>query len=67
MKKKIFELNNDEVKNSIKSSEISVCIIGIGRIGLPTALSFAKSGLDTIGLDINADGIVDMRDFALIE
>ena len=55
MKKKIFELNNDEVKNSIKSAEISVCIIGIGRIGLPTALSFAKSGLDTIGLDINAD------------
>jgi nucleotide sugar dehydrogenase len=27
--------------------------VGIGRIGLPTALSFAKSGLETIGVDIN--------------
>ena len=28
-------------------------MVGIGRIGLPTALSFAKSGLETIGVDIN--------------
>jgi nucleotide sugar dehydrogenase len=67
MKKKFFELNNGEVRNSIKSAEISVCIIGIGRIGLPTALSFAKSGLDTIGLDINADLVqqINSGDFPL--
>ncbi len=29
-------------------------MIGIGRIGLPTALSFANSGLSTIGVDINS-------------
>ena len=28
--------------------------IGIGRIGLPTALSFANSGISTIGLDIDS-------------
>ena len=32
---------------------LKVCVVGIGRIGLPTALSFAKAGLQTIGVDIN--------------
>jgi len=45
--------NMDEVKNSLKTKSLKVCVVGIGRIGLPTALSFAKSGLPTVGVDIN--------------
>ena len=45
--------NIDTVAKSLNSKTLRVCVIGIGRIGLPTALSFAKSGLDTIGVDIN--------------
>jgi len=45
--------NIEEVSTSLKSKNLRVCVIGIGRIGLPTALSFAKSGLKTIGVDIN--------------
>ena len=45
--------NMDEVKNSLESKSLRVCVVGIGRIGLPTALSFAKSGLPTVGVDIN--------------
>ena len=45
--------NIDEVRNSLKSKSLVVCVVGIGRIGLPTALSFAKAGLQTIGVDIN--------------
>ena len=52
-KLKIMQLNNQELVNSIQSGNITVCIIGIGRIGLPTALSFANSGLPTVGVDIN--------------
>ena len=44
-----------QVNNSLSSRSLRVCVIGIGRIGLPTALSFAKSGLQTIGVDINED------------
>jgi len=47
--------NLEEVKNSLNSKSLKVCVIGIGRIGLPTALSFAKSGLQTIGVDINQE------------
>ena len=45
--------NYDDVEKSLKSQTIRVCVVGIGRIGLPSALSFAKSGLTTIGVDIN--------------
>jgi len=45
--------NAEDVLESLDSKTLRVCVIGIGRIGLPTALSFAKSGLQTIGVDIN--------------
>ena len=56
---KIFEKNESEINNSIQSGDLKICVVGIGRIGLPTALSFANSGLFTIGVDINSK-LVDM-------
>ena len=49
-----LNMNNlEDVKKSLNLRTLRVCVVGIGRIGLPTALSFAKSGLQTIGVDIN--------------
>ncbi len=64
---KIFSLELDEIKKIIDKNEISVCVIGIGRIGLPTALSFAKSGLRTVGIDINEELVnkIKNKDFPL--
>ena len=45
----------EQLKRSITEKTLKICVIGVGRIGLPTALSFANSGLSTIGVDINAD------------
>ena len=53
MTTKINMNNIENVLESLNSKSLKVCIVGIGRIGLPTALSFAKSGLKTIGVDIN--------------
>ena len=58
-KLKIMKFNENELVQSIQSGDLSVCVIGIGRIGLPTALSFANSGLDTVGVDINTE-LVEM-------
>ena len=55
MTKKIMDMNPEELKSALTSGSITVCVVGIGRIGLPTALSFANSGLFTIGLDINSE------------
>lgn len=51
----LISSDTHEISSYLKSGEVKVCVIGIGRIGLPTALSFANAGLDTIGVDINAD------------
>jgi nucleotide sugar dehydrogenase len=61
MTKKILEMDPDELKSALLSHSITVCVIGIGRIGLPTALSFANSGLLTIGLDINSKLVDDVN------
>ena len=66
--------SHDDVEKSLKSQTIRVCVVGIGRIGLQTALLFAKSGLDTIGVDINENlvqninsGIYPLKDEPGIE
>ena len=51
---KIMEMNPQELIQAIQGNKLKVCVIGVGRIGLPTALSFANSGLTTIGVDINS-------------
>jgi nucleotide sugar dehydrogenase len=53
--------NFEDVLKSLESQTLRVCVIGIGRIGLPTALSFAKSGLETIGVDINKNLVDDIN------
>ena len=58
---KIIMNNLDDVIKSLELKTLRVCVIGIGRIGLPTALSFAKSGLETIGVDINKQLVDDIN------
>jgi len=53
--------NFEDVLKSIEEKSLRVCVIGIGRIGLPTALSFAKSGLETVGVDINENLVSDIN------
>ena len=65
--KKILDMADSEIVDTIQSGKLNICVIGIGRIGLPTALSFANSGLPTIGVDIN-EKLVEMinsRNFPL--
>ncbi|EPA05323.1 nucleotide sugar dehydrogenase [Candidatus Nitrosarchaeum limnium] len=50
---KIITLQSDQINSQLNLDSIKVAVVGIGRIGLPTAILFAKSGLTTIGVDIN--------------
>lgn len=57
----------EKIKQALKVGNLRICVVGIGRIGLPTALSFAKSGLPTIGVDINISLVnrINSNDFPL--
>jgi nucleotide sugar dehydrogenase len=48
-------LDNNQIEAYLTSNSLKIGVIGIGRIGLPTALCFANSGFETIGIDINAE------------
>ena len=46
-------MDNSKIKENIENKSLKIAVIGIGRIGLPTALCFANAGFETIGVDIN--------------
>ena len=48
-------LDNSQIEAYLTSNSLKVCVVGIGRIGLPTALCFANSEFETIGIDINSE------------
>jgi UDP-N-acetyl-D-mannosaminuronic acid dehydrogenase len=39
-----------------------VAVVGLGRVGLPLALTFADAGLSTLGVDKDADRLATLRD-----
>lgn len=40
-------------KERIKLRELSICVVGLGYVGLPTAIGFHDAGFNVIGLDIS--------------
>jgi nucleotide sugar dehydrogenase len=58
----------------IKKKKATIAIIGLGYVGLPTALAFAKKGLNVIGIDVDSrkieminKGISPIKEEALIK
>jgi nucleotide sugar dehydrogenase len=51
--KDILNLDIEQFKKNLENKTIKVSVIGLGRIGLPTAVAMARVGLKTIGVDIN--------------
>ncbi|MFX0106889.1 MAG: nucleotide sugar dehydrogenase [Candidatus Hodarchaeota archaeon] len=45
----------------IENKEANVTIVGLGYIGLPTALFFRRSGLNIHGIDTNAELVAELR------
>ena len=36
---------------------MNVCVVALGKIGLPLAVQFARSGMFVVGADINATAV----------
>jgi UDP-N-acetyl-D-mannosaminuronic acid dehydrogenase len=48
--------------NRIESKEAKVAIVGLGYIGLPTALFYKRSGLAITGIDTNEELVAELRE-----
>lgn len=49
------------MENSRKKDRDNIAIFGLGRVGLPLALSFAEAGDRVIGVDIDEKRISDLE------
>lgn len=56
-------------ENSMKNKNKTVCVIGLGYIGLPTAALLANSGYKVIGVDINESTVntINRGDIHIVE
>ena len=36
---------------------MKICVVAMGKIGLPLAVQFASKGHEVIGVDVNADTV----------
>ena len=55
MGRKFIMSYRDSLVKRISSKDAKICVVGLGQVGLPTALTFCESGFDVIGHDINKD------------
>ncbi len=53
MRSALINASTEELTESLARGGITVAVIGLGRIGLPTAVSFADAGANVIGIDID--------------
>ena len=57
----IMKLTSQDVESPIKRREITVSIVGCGRIGLVTACLFAEAGFNVIGVDSNRHTVHQLK------
>ena len=50
------------LENRIKDRDLTIGVIGLGYVGLPTAISFHEAGFSVIGIDISESRLESIRD-----
>ena len=48
-----LDVRPEDLADAGKRSEFTVCVVGLGRMGLPTACIWADAGFEVVGVDIN--------------
>jgi len=52
----------EELRQRIESCDARIGVIGLGYVGLPLAVEFAKAGFEVIGFDVDADKIRSLEE-----
>lgn len=64
--KRILDLEFPEWVRRVKDCSINLAVVGLGRIGLPTAVAIARANLSIVGADINEDIVKSVNSGRLI-
>ena len=52
---------NASLSDKITYRTAKVAVVGMGYVGLPLALAFAKAGFVTVGVEINTDRVEQLN------
>ena len=47
---KVYGKSADEVSSAVRKGDVTIDLVGIGNMGLPVAIAFAKEGAQVIGV-----------------
>jgi len=50
-----------ELVGKIKSGDATVCVLGLGRVGLPLSVVLANSGLNVTGIDVDREKVLKIN------
>jgi len=50
----ILSLKPEEIRLKLIKGELTICVVGLGWMGLPTACLFAEAGANVVGVDVNS-------------
>ncbi len=56
------EIMMEDLKRKLERNEVVVCVIGVGYVGLPLAIEFARAGLKVVGFDLNEERVKQLND-----
>ena len=59
---KIYGSSTDEVTHLMKSGELSIDVVGIGKMGLPLAVLLAREGAQVIGVRRNEEAVKEINE-----
>ena len=57
---KVFNMFKN-LKQKIQEKDANICVVGLGYVGLPTAIFFAEKGFNTIGVDLEEKKIAKIN------
>ncbi len=57
----LLTVDSGRVKQLFTQGKITISVLGLGRIGLPTAALFAEAGAQVIGADINREVVATIK------
>lgn len=62
---KIYLEHENAAIEAIKNRHVTVCVIGLGTIGLPVATFYANAGFRVSGIDVNAERVDKIKNGTL--
>ncbi len=57
----ITRMSAAEIKDAALAGKIRIAVVGLGQVGLPAALYFARAGCSVIGVDVDEHRVKEMK------